>query len=163
MNSPFQPALDKARWQICYETVAATEVGEIVTYAEIMDRCRCSRTAAQAAMIQANLELGRDGMNTVEVRTNVGWRVLKPGEAVPLIDRQRRKAARADNRHAAKVNASQRRRAELTPDERAEVDKQQAIAVRKAEINGRRMRETRTLAERSAELEQNAPRKLRGA
>jgi hypothetical protein len=157
-----EPANGKARWRILYDIVCETEVGGVITYAQAIEDCKApSRNSVQGAMIKANLELGRAGKNTVETKENIGWLVLEPNAAVPLIGRQRKKAARADDRHAAKINASQRRRAELVHERRAEVDFEERVAARKAEINGRRRRETRSLAERVAELERNAPKKLR--
>lgn len=159
----FETAQGRARWRICYDLVSELQPGDVLTYSEVEDACSSSRQAAQAAMIQANVRLGRDGQNTVKTRTNIGWLVLPPGQAVPLIEQQRRKAARADDRHAERVNASQLRRGELTQEERAVVDHEQRIALAKVEINGRRRLASRTLADRIAELERGAPKRLRDA
>jgi hypothetical protein len=163
MSDYFEPKGAQARWQTCYDIVAETEVGLTITYAQIEHECGCGRGAAQAAMIEANKRLGRDGLNTVLTVTNIGWKVLKPDEAVPLVKRQRAKAERADDRTAGRINALQRRRGELTHDNRQIVDFEQRVMLAKAEINGRRKRETRTFTERAAELERNAPKRLRGA
>lgn len=157
----FEPAEGKARWRVCYEVVSALKPGDIVTYAEIEDICACSRGAAQAAMIRASVELGRDGHNQVETRINIGWLVIAPDDAVPLVHKQRTKAERADDRTAGRINAVQLRRGELSPERRAEVDHEQRVAVRKAAINGKRRRETRTLADRVSELEKATPHNLR--
>lgn len=159
----FTAANGKARWRILFDLVKETPVGEVLTYAQAQRECGgCPRNAVQAAMIKANIELGRAGENQVDTKPDIGWVVLKPNDAVPLVVRQRTKTERAADRTAGRINALQLRRGELSAERRAELDREQAKALRIAEINGKRRRETRTLAERVAELEQDTPRKLRG-
>jgi hypothetical protein len=139
---------ENARWRQCYHIVLDLKPGDVITYAEIEDRLGCTRQAAQAAMIEANLRLGRDGRNRCRVHTGIGWLVLTPGETVELIRSQNAKAARADNLTAERVNATQQRRKELTPEECAVVDHEQRVAAAKAALNGRRRHASRTLLDR---------------
>lgn len=158
----FETKGDKARWKVCYDIVAAAQAGDVITYAEIQDLCSCERGRAQAAMTYANVRLGRDGKNTAETRTNIGWLVLKPEEAVPLIKKQRQKAERADNRTAIRINAAQKRRGELSQIARQEVDHEERVLSRKADIIGRRKTDMRSLAERVGTYEMKPPKELHG-
>lgn len=159
----FEPVKGKARWRLCYDIITELQPGDVVTYAEVEELCSCNRNAAQAAMIKADAELGKIGLNRVRTRPNIGWIVLAPDETIDLISHQREKSERADDRTAGRINAAQRRREDLSPESRATLDHEQRVAARKIEINGRRRRESRTLAARLAELESQQPKKLRGA
>lgn len=157
MNPLFQPKDKTPRWKVCYDLVVSKEPGDEILYTDFFYDHGWNRATALQAMNEANRRLLRDGHNSVRNIQNTGWLILSPNDAVPLIGKQRKKAERADDRVFGRINNAQKRRDELTPEKRAEVDHQQMIALRKAEINGRRRLDTRELLERASREERPRP------
>lgn len=163
MTRPFESERDTPVWQICYDTVAATEVGMVITYAEICEKADCSRSVAQAAMIRANKVLENNGLSRTRVKVNVGWVVITPAEALEIARAQWKKTGRAAGRHQQVTSGVNRRRGELTHEQRADADAETRNGLVMGEIFTRRARSARTLAEQAKDLGVSPVKRLRDA
>lgn len=107
--APFQPSGDRARWQVIYDLLCATEVDGVVTYEHLaaalgMD-AKADRHRIQVAMRRAALEHERVDKRAVDAVENVGYRVVRPPEHVLLARRQQRRSSNALERgHSKAVN-----------------------------------------------------------
>jgi len=107
--APFKPAGERARWQVIYDLLCATEVGGVVTY-EALARAlgmnaEADRHRIQVAMRRAAQEHEEVDKRAVDAVPNVGYRVVRPPEHVPLARRQQKKSNNALARgHSKAVN-----------------------------------------------------------
>lgn len=99
MPRPFEPVGDVARWRTLYELLAAANVDEVVTYADMADALDLDpvkdRRTIQGAITRAAAELLEINKHAIEPIRNAGYRIVKPAEHLVLAQRRSKKAERS--------------------------------------------------------------------
>jgi hypothetical protein len=105
--SPFQPVGDEPRWRTAYKLLAAAEIDETVTYEALGDALGLhpddDRHAIQMAVRKAAWEHEVTDNRALDAVPNVGYRIVRIDERIPLARRYQKKAGRSLVRGQSKV------------------------------------------------------------
>lgn len=131
------------RWKKLYDLVTSRNVGEEITYREVLDllslpRNDYGRKVAQNAMRDAQHKLEQRGERTVGTVAKFGWKVLDAVRELDQVDRRLVKTRRAAGRTIRGAKALDTRRGELSQFERERLDTITRSANMAAEIAARK-------------------------
>lgn len=107
MSAPFQPVGDRARWQVLYELLCSTNIGQVLTYEAMAGALGISagrdRALIRTAIGRAAEELELVDHRAIEAVRNEGYRVVEAIEHLRLARGHQKRAKRSLHRGHAKV------------------------------------------------------------